>query len=93
MSMGKALVLASNSSATGAAQSLERGGRYQFSAEATWGGGTVKLQSMTRNGTLIDVPTASFTANGLVIVELPPGQYVANIATATAVFAYLIPCF
>lgn len=81
--------LVSNASATGAAVVFP-GGKCAFLAEATFGGGTVKLQGISPNGTWIDVANGSLTANGFVILDLPPGQYRANIATATAVYAWLI---
>lgn len=81
--------LLANASATGSAASFP-GGRAAFLAEATFGGGTVKLQGQSPNGTWIDVTSGSLTANGFVLLELPPGQYRANVATATAVYAWLI---
>lgn len=79
--------LLENASATGSAK-MWPGGRGVFMAEATWGGGTVKLQMQTPNGTFVDVASASLTANGTVAFDAPPGQIKAHVATATAVYAY-----
>lgn len=67
-----------------------KGGRYYFMAEATWGGGNVKLQFQTPNGTWIDVTGSSLTANGGLAIELPQGQVRAVITTASVVYAYLV---
>ncbi len=67
------------------------GGRGIFMAEATWGGGSVKLQYKSPQGTWIDVgAAATLTANGMVMVELPPGVVKVVRATATAVYAWLM---
>ena len=88
---GNILTLVSNASATGSAVDW-LGGKGVFTAEATWGGGTVKLQFKTANSTTwVDVPNNSMTANGLTSFELPAGQIRANIATATAVYAFAHP--
>lgn len=83
------LDLLSNVSATGSGFGFN-GGKAALYAEATWGGGTVKLQTQSPKGTWIDVPNASFTANGFVSLDLPPGQYRGNVATATAVYFSLV---
>ena len=64
------------------------GGVYALIAAATWGGGTVKLQALSIDGsTYIDVPNASLTANGfLAPLYLPPGTYKIDVATASAVY-------
>ena len=88
MAKNRTLTLLSNASATGSAVAWP-GGRGLFSAEATWGGGTVKLQFKSANGTWIDVGTAStLTANGIVGFELPMCQIRIDVTTATAVYAY-----
>lgn len=84
---GGRLDLLSNASATGSALEWQ-GGKGTFMVEATFGGGTVKLQSQSPNGTWLDVPSCSLTANGMANFELPRGVLRANVATATAVFAY-----
>lgn len=82
-------LLLSNASATGNAFTVQHGGKYRYTASATWGGGTVKLQILGPDGTTyIDIPSASLTANGSLVVELPCGATIkANVATSTAVFA------
>lgn len=87
MSKGGAVVLGENLSATGGAVKWP-GGDGVFMAEATFGGGTVKLQTQTRNGTWIDVENASVTAAGTKYFHLGPCLVRVNIATATAVYAY-----
>jgi len=80
--------LLSNVSATGSWFNWP-GGRGVFSAEATWGGGTVKLQYKGPNGTAVDAGTdTTLTANGGGVFELPACQIRANVATATAVYAF-----
>lgn len=84
----RTLTLLSNASATGSAVAWP-GGRGMFSAEATFGGGTVKLQYKSFNGTWIDVGTSvTLTANGIAGFELPMCEIRANVATATAVYCY-----
>lgn len=87
---GPNLTLLSNAVATGAWLPWQ-GGRGFFTAEATFGGGTVKLEFKSLNGTAIDVPSASLTAAGAKEFNLPIGEIRANVATATAVFAYAHP--
>lgn len=83
-------VLLSNASATGSDVFIS-GGMYVFMAEATFGGGTVKLQIKLPQGTYADVTSGSLTAAGMTVgLNLPPGSYRANVATATAVYASLI---
>lgn len=79
--------LLENASATGAAVKWP-GGRGVFMAEATWGGGSVKLQMQTPNGTFVDIDGASLTANGTKAFDAPAGFIKAVVATATAVYAY-----
>ena len=77
----------SNISATTAAFKL-RGGTYAFTVVATFGGGTVKLQTLAGDGsTWVDVSSQTVAAN--VIVYCGPGQYRFAIATATAVYVVL----
>jgi len=86
--------LVSNASATGSAV-LWKGGRGMFSAVATWGGGTVKLQILLPDGaTWVDVDKSgdtfvTLTADGLGEFELPSCSIRANIATSTAVYAWV----
>lgn len=71
-----------------------QGGRYSVMAQATFGGGSVKLQATLPDGTTyISVGSSTdFTAanTALVVVELPPGSYKATITTATAVTMTLV---
>lgn len=87
MAKGGRVTLVANASATGSALKWP-GGRGVFMAEATFGGGTVKLQTQTPNGTWIDVDGASVTAAGTKVFYLGPCLIRANIATSTAVYAY-----
>jgi hypothetical protein len=85
--MATAITLVSNASATGAWFPWP-GGRGEFRVQATWGGGTVKLQCKGPNGTAQDVGTETeLSADGGAIFELGAGEIRANIATATAVYA------
>jgi len=65
------------------------GGRYQVVVSVTFGGGSVKLQTLAADDTTwISVgSTTDFTAAGAAVVSLSPGQYRFTIATATAVYA------
>lgn len=82
--------LAENLSATGA-EVYWGGGRGMFSAKANWGGGTVKMQRrLPDNATWVDVgPDVTFTSDNIGGFELPPGFVRADIATATAVYAWV----
>lgn len=85
--MATAITLASNASATGSWFQWP-GGRGEFRVEATFGGGTVKLQCKGPNGTAQDVGAdTTLTAAGGGIFELGAGEIRCNIATATAVYA------
>lgn len=82
--------------ATSSATLLWPGGRGSFMAKATWGGGSVKLQTLMPDlATWIDVKNdagtaISLSADGMLLFDLPPGQVKAVIATATAVYAYAV---
>lgn len=85
--MATGIVLVSDASATGS-WFFWPGGRGEFRVEATFGGGTVKLQCKGPNGTAQDVGTeTTLTASGGGIFELGAGEIRCNIATATAVYA------
>lgn len=89
--MGKTTVkhtLLSNVAATGEWFNWP-GGRGEFSAVATWGGGTVKLQYKGPDDTTaVDVgDDTTLTANGGGVFELGACQIRAHVATATAVYA------
>jgi hypothetical protein len=68
-----------------------QGGPGVFTAEATFGGGSVKLQFKSLNGTFVDVDSLSLTAAGTKKFELPIGDIRAVATTATAVYAYVHP--
>jgi hypothetical protein len=80
-----------NISATTAAFTLQ-GGKYAACAVATFGGGSVKLQTLLADGsTWQSVSSATdFTTAGYGVVDLPPGQYRFTIAAATAVFCAVV---
>ena len=82
--------LATNAGAGNGAECEWRGGQGLFMAEATWGGGSAKLQMKSPNGTWIDVPSASLTANGMYVFNLPQCDIRVVIATATACYAYAV---
>jgi hypothetical protein len=68
---------------------LLKGGKYAVAVLATFGGGSVKFQTLgPDSSTFLSVSGATdFTAAGEATVDIPPGQYRFTIATATAVFA------
>lgn len=74
----------------GAAVMLPVPGWYQFYVEGT-GFGSIKLQFQSPQNTFIDVPGSSQTANGMVPLQLPAGQYRAVVTGASAAFASLLP--
>lgn len=80
----------SNSAAGTSAQKFWKGGKLFFYAEATWGGGNVKLQFISPHGTAIDVASSTISANGGLVFELPPGLYQAVGATASAIYCSAI---
>lgn len=80
----------SNSAAGNSSAQFWRGGKVAFYAEATFGGGSVKLQFQSPQGTWIDVASSTLSANGFAILELPPGQYRAVGATASAIYCSMI---
>lgn len=88
---GKNVVLAENAGeGEGAAMSWQ-GGKGCFTAEATWGGGSAKLQFKTLNGIWVDVDGLSLSANGHKTFELPIGEIRVVVETASAVYAYAHP--
>lgn len=91
MSRLERIDLLQNAGATGSAKEI-KAGKYIFMAEATWGGGTVKVQIESPNGTFVDLANASLTANGTSgVLYIPSGNCKGVVATATAVYAYLVP--
>jgi hypothetical protein len=65
-----------------------KGGAYGVTAVATFGGGSVKLQRLSGDGsTYVSMSSSTdFTAAGGAVLNLPPGTYRFTIATATAVY-------
>lgn len=84
--------LISNGSATSAGIQWP-GGKGSFIVKATWGGGTVKLQYLSADATTwVDMGTdTTLTADGGGNFEIGKCQLRANVATATAVYAIVIP--
>lgn len=82
--------LAEGASATPTTDVVWPGGLGMFTAEATFGGGTVTLQVFSPNGTWVTVGTdTTLSANGAAGFVLPNGARIrVAIATATAVYAY-----
>lgn len=66
----ESITLLSNASATGSSVTV-KGGKYTWALEGTIGGTTATLQVACANGTNVNYPNASLTANGFVVVELP----------------------
>ena len=66
------------------------GGRYAVGVTATFGGGSIALQTLFPDGTTYVNCIPAFTAEGLAIVDLPPGSYKLDIVTATAVQGFVI---
>ena len=90
MANGYAVTLASNAGAGNGTAATWAGGQGAYIAEATWSGGSAKLQFQTPQGTWVDYPSGSLSANGLISFTLPPAQIRVVIATASAVYAYAI---
>lgn len=68
------------------------GGRFLFTAEGTFGGGSAKLQFKTKNGTWVDYPSGSLSAAGSILVYLTDGGVRAVTATGSAFYCYLAHC-
>lgn len=67
------------------------GGRYGVGVTATFGGGSITLKVLMPDGSSYVTCLTPFTAEGVAIVDLPPGVYKFVIATATAVQGFLVP--
>ena len=83
-------VIFSGLSADTAAFSL-LGGRYGVGVSATFGGGSITLKTLFPDGSTYVTCLTAFTAEGVAVVDLPPGTYKFVIATATAVQGFLSP--
>ena len=80
-------VLASNISATTDWASPPGEGQFIVIMVATWGGGTVKLEVQAADGSAVDVPDATSTADNAFRVFLSANDLIrVNIATSTAVY-------
>jgi len=72
------------------------GGDGMIIAEATWGGGNVQLQILSRNNTWVNVTytgnaaVMALTVNGTSIFRAPAGKLRAVITTATAVYCSIV---
>ena len=87
------LIVNDTAATAGSGDTKWLGGRGWFVVESgTWGGGSVKLQYKSPNGTYIDIDATnlSLTANGVYGFEAPPGELKAVRTTATTVYAYAI---
>jgi hypothetical protein len=74
----------------GVAQFIQAGS-YAFLVESSnFGGGNVKLQIQNPQGNFVDVTSSTLSANSMVILTLPAGQYRAVSTTALAVYAQLV---
>lgn len=89
MSLSDAVILMENGTGNGN-DKVVSGGHYAFMAEATFGGGTVKLQVKLPQGTYADVTSVTLSAAGMVAGFLPPGTYRAVATTATAAYARIV---
>lgn len=85
----EAVVLGENFTGNGSDKQIS-GGKYAFLAEATFGSGTVKLQIKLPQGNYADVASASLSAAGMYVTDLPQGVYRAVATTATAAYARLV---
>jgi hypothetical protein len=66
---------------------IVRGGRYQVTVLATWGGGNITFQKLGPDGTTYLNVDSAYSANGGGTYDLPPGTYKFAVVTATAVHA------
>lgn len=82
--------LATNAGAGTGTDKPIKGGKYMIMAEATWGGGNVKLQMQAPNSSWFDVASSTLSANGMLPLELPPGRIRAVVTTSTGVYASLV---
>jgi hypothetical protein len=90
MANGYAATLASNATTGNGSAVSWPGGAGIFFAEATWGGGSAKLQFQSPRGTWIDYPSGSLSADGGINFTLPAGQIRCVVDTATAAYAYAV---
>lgn len=82
--------LAENSGAGNGSATTWAGGNGFFTAVATWGGGSAKLQMLLPDqATWVDVTSITLSANGYVAFSLPPCRIRSVIATATACYVWV----
>ncbi len=94
MANAQRVTVASNSGAgNGTAVILDSGGKWLFMAEATWGGGNIKLQTQSANSTWVDIASSTLSANGALAIDLPAGSVRGVITTSSAVYAYLVKMY
>lgn len=86
--MSQRIDLLTNGSATGSYFDVV-GGRYIYAGEATWAGGSIKLQSKGPNGTAIDCPGVTLSANGFVECVVADGSQVRAAVTGSPTAAYI----
>jgi hypothetical protein len=85
-------ILLTNAAATGSAVPI-KGGTYVWGVEGTFGGTTATLQLANANGTFVNFPNASLTANGFAVVSLPVNGSVRvalTSGTPSAMFSNLV---
>lgn len=75
----------SNISATTGTFTLA-GGWYAITAIATWSSGSATLERLAADGTTFVTAATAISANGMSVVQLPPGVYKIVIASASAVY-------
>jgi len=86
--IGESYTLLSNSAAGNGAHVYINGGRYAFTAEATFG--SAKLQIQLPNNTWVDVPSSTLTSAGYALVTLPAGKARAVGTGGSAYFCSLV---
>jgi len=83
------IILAENAGAGNGPDKLWVGGTTAFVAEGTFGGGSAKLQIKLPQGTYADVTGVTLSAAGMIVADLPPGEYRAVLATGSAFYVRL----
>ena len=84
-------LLLSNSSATGnGAWKARQAGLYTISVDGTFGGTTVTIEKKSPDGSSgIAIASVSFTAEGMINVEVPSGSYRAVMTGGTPSAMYV----
>lgn len=67
-----------------------RGGQYGVTVSATFGGGSITLQRLAKDGSTYVTCLTAFTAAGYASVNLPSGTYRLSVATASAIYADIV---